>query len=82
MAKISVTLYNVDVSANYDTFEIKDNNLAGSPVIDQPTVQGGGNYRFQLEQDSAGWGDCSIRNTDSQIPNSFHIVHDGDALSV
>jgi hypothetical protein len=82
MGKVNATIHNVDITGP-DTFDVVDNNLNGGTEIGPVTIGPDGTYPVQLEQDGAGWGDCTITNVEEgSVPNAFHIVHDGDRLDV
>lgn len=81
MGTVNVTLHNGDPQSEYDTYTITDNNLNGR-VIGPIALKGGNDYPFVLEQDDAGWGDCTIKCSNSNVPYAFHIVHEGQILTV
>lgn len=75
-AYLSVSLYNIDTSLNQDTYNIVD-NIDGRNW-NTPPITGGDSYPFQCAADDQGFGDITITNLESGVPNHFSFVRDGD----
>jgi hypothetical protein len=73
---LNVYLYNIDTSLNYDTYHIVDN--VDGRAWNTPPIKGGDTYPFQCSAGDDGYGDITITNLQSGVPNHFSFVRDGD----
>jgi hypothetical protein len=72
---LTVHLFNIDAPTNFDTYIIVD-NIAGSSVM-TPPILGGTTFDFQVQAGNDGFGNITITNPQSGVPNHIAFVTDG-----